>query len=619
MFRQLFFILLCCSISVPAISQQTIKPPVKDVKRLMLLPSQPPTRAQIVSSLQQSVQEIQQRMAPGKITEVTKFTATQPIETIQQKAIMDFYSDDPKGAVLMMMQTAAKAPDSLLLLNNLGAMLNLHAAEHKAIPLLQYCLQKMPNNSIVLNNIGQSFLGLGDMLKAAAYFNQCLSIDSLNIEANHSMGMLHYFKQEYDAAMKYFERELSVAARRSTLAMAYKMGRKFNLRAVMQRRQRRNGAQKDHFEEITMGKFSFPNMPQTTTEIFQNQQFYSKYASSLQAESLTWTNYANKTLSAYTSSMGRQHPGLYSDLVQAMLDELHEEFTPEYLTNFTSDDHQNIMEIIATNTTLLAQLKCPEPPAGASIDAQEAYEIKCCREIKQPVADRMVKEISDYISPIIKKGEARWKAYINQLVDIVQLDPGISNQAMVYNAVAGYFNYLSLGAAWFSAGEVNNFLPKCFAPYDSDELDSLIESDREWQVSCPAWLNVEVDFDGVVLKVDCNKYVIEAGESIMGAFEHEFQSGKSTLLFGPGAKGEFLGIKGEVKNQFFLTFDKNKEFSDFGIKSTAEVGLSGTPIHIGPNIKFGGNLAGIEISNVMSIISGYSESVELKGAATWFK
>jgi tetratricopeptide (TPR) repeat protein len=342
-----------------------LKPPVKDLKRLQLLPSQPPTRTELVNSLQQSVQQIQKGIPVPRVEEIKQITTTLPVEAINEKAIMDFYSDDPKGAVLMMMQTAARAPDSLLVLNNLGAMLNLHGAEHKAIPILQYCLQKLPASSTVLNNIGQSFMGLGDMLKAAAYFNQCLSIDSLNIEANHSMGMLHYFKKEYDAATKYFEREMSVAIRRSTLAMAYKMGKKFNLRGIMQRRRGINGrSQKDHFEEITLGKFSFPQLPGRARQIMAERPFYATYAASVQGEQLKWMGHATQIAANYTSAMGDQHPGLYSDLVTAMLEELTEEFTPEYLSAFTESDHQHIQEMLSQNTNMLIQLKCPEIPGG---------------------------------------------------------------------------------------------------------------------------------------------------------------------------------------------------------------------------------------------------------------
>jgi tetratricopeptide (TPR) repeat protein len=600
-----------------------IKPPVKDIQRLSLIPSRPPTRNELVSQVQQSMQQLQKGIPAPRMEEIKKFTSTQKIETIHEAAISSLYSDNPKEAIMLMMMAAKEAPDSLLLINNLGAMLNMTGVEHKAIPLLQYCLEKLPQSSIVLNNIGQSFMGLGDLLKAADYFNQCLSIDSLNIEANHSMGMLHYFKKEYDDAMKYFNREMSIAMRRSTMAMAYKMGKKFDLRGLAQQKNKRNKRpQKDNFEEITLGKFSFPGLPTKALETKTRKAEYIKYAGSVQAEALYWLSAANTVSKQYTMSEGDKYPGIYSDLVKAMLDELGEEFSPEYLSNFSKNDGKVLSEIIRVYSHAIIKIKCDSTPAGLSLEAQEAFATKCCEERVRPLADKMLAEIADHLNPIVRVGQQRWKSYINQLVAIVQLDPSPANQMLVYNSVAGYFNFLSWGSIFFNGGEVNNLLPSCVDNYDPANIDSLIASDRAWRLDCPAWLNIEVDLGGAVVKADCSKYVIEAGSSIMGAFEHEFASGNSTLLLGVGAKTEFLGgmIKAESKAQFYLTFDKNKQFSDFGIKQSGEIGVSGTPLPIG-GIKIGGNLAGIEFSDTRSLMSGhrYQSSTEVKGVMTLFK
>lgn len=593
------------------------KPPVKDIKRLNLLPSQPPTRAQLVSSLQQSAQQIQKGIPAPKIQEIQKFTATQPVEVINEKAIADFYSDDPKAGILMMMQMSAKVPDSLLYLNNLGAMLNIHGGQHRAIPILEYCLQREPNSSMLLNNIGQSFMGLGDLLKAADYFNKCLSIDSLNVEANHSMGMLHYFKKEYDAAMKCFERELSVAYRRSTMAMAYKMGKKFNLREIAKRRNSRNGRpEKDFLEEITLGKFSPPQLPKTTEEILQRKAEFDSYLESVGAEMMYWLNLATQT--SITPQNPNAMPGLYSELADAMLEELHKEFTPEYLTLYTDDIADKLKETVETLSKKIIQTKCPPTPPGVGMEASRAYEIKCCEENHRPLADKMVNEVNGQIQPALRKGMLRWKSYINQLIAIAQLEPNASKQSMVYHAVSGYFKFLAFGAGHYTAFNIRDLIPSCSDAYVPAALDTLLEADRRWRMDCPPWLNIEVDFKGMVIKADCNKYQIEAGSVIMGGFEHEFKSGKSTLLIGPGIKGSFAGVTAEAKVQAFITFDKNKQFSDFGLKQTAEIGLSGTPIPYGPRIKIGGNLAGVELSRQVGIISGTDEAgMELKGAATF--
>jgi tetratricopeptide (TPR) repeat protein len=274
-----------------------IKPPVKDVKRLALIPVKPPTRTELVTSLQQSVQQVQKGIPASTVKEVEQFVASKSIAQIHDAAISTFYNNNSTQGVLMMMKAVAAHPDSLQMMNNLAAMYNMIGVQQKAVPLLQYCLQQLPNSSIVLNNLGQSYYGLGDLFTAAAYLRKCLDIDSLNIEANHSMGMLHYFKKEYDAAMKYFEREMSVAYRRSTMAMAYKMGKKFNLRALAQRRNQRKGAkQKDAFEEITLGKFSLPQFPGSAKEITANKGEYEAFTQSVQTEMMFWKENARVVL-----------------------------------------------------------------------------------------------------------------------------------------------------------------------------------------------------------------------------------------------------------------------------------------------------------------------------------
>jgi hypothetical protein len=186
---------------------------------------------------------------------------------------------------------------------------------------------------------------------------------------------------------------------------------------------------------------------------------------------------------------------------------------------------------------------------------------------------------------------------------------------MVYHAVSGYFNFLNLGMIYYTGGEVNNLLVKCVPDYKGANLDSLVQADREWRLSCPSWLNIEVDLGGASVKADCNKYAIEAGGALMAGFEHEFRTGKSTILVGVGIKDKVARIlKIEAKSQFYLTFDNNKEFADFGIRNTYKLGLNINPLPIG-GIKVGANYAGIESVNNKSLLSGTDEyKVSGKGA-----
>jgi tetratricopeptide (TPR) repeat protein len=594
------------------------KPPVKDIKRLALIPSRPPTRTELVSEIQNSMAVVRKGIPPPRIEQIQQFTTNVKVEKIHDAAVTSFYNNNPEEGVYLAMMAAKEAPDSALFLNNLGAMLNMVNVQHKAVPILQYALQKFPESSTILNNLGQSFFGLGDLFKAAEYLNRCLSVDSLNIEANHSMGMLHVFKKEYDQAMKYFNREMSQAMRASTMAEAYRMGKKFDLTVMAKRKHARSGApDKDFFEEINLGKFKMPDMPGTALEAKMNKPIYESFGAAVQSEMLFWSNNAQQVNMAYTASDGDKYPGVYHALVQAMLDELSDEHPAGYLNYYPKEDAEITKEIIDKYSRLLIQVKCEIPP-GLSIEAQEAYERKCCEEKRRPIADKLVSELSGHITPILKKGQGRWKSYINQLIAIVQMDPSAANQMLVYNAVSGYFNHLSWGMLFYSS-EINNLLPECADDYNPQEIDSIIESDRKWRLDCPAWLNIEINLEGAAVKMDCNKYVIETGEVLMAAFEHEFKSGKSTLLFGSGMKGGLFGdiVKVETKGQFFLSFDNNKQFSDFGWKNTSEVSISGTPIPF-RKVKIGGNAMGVEISNSISINGGMNSDIERKGAFNLF-
>jgi tetratricopeptide (TPR) repeat protein len=584
-----------------------LKPPVKDIKRLSLIPSRPPTRVEITASLQQSIQQIQKGIPAPKIEEIKNITSNIPVEAINDKAIAEFYHDNPKAGLLMLLQTTVKDPDEINMMNNLAAMFNLCGVEQKAIPILMYALEKVPNSSILLNNIGQAYMGLGEMQRAMNFFNQCLAIDEINPEANHSMGMLHYYKKEYDAAMSYFEKELSVAMRRSTLAMAYKMGKKFNLRALAANRNKHKSVpQKNFFEEITLGKFSLPDFPGTAKDIITQKPEFDAYTASVQAEMFFWMNNAAKVSAAYNANADN-YPGLYADLVQAMLDELNEEFTPEYLNPYREKEAEKAGSILYENGVAIGKVKCPEPPAGSSIHVQQEFAIACCEDKKRPIANKMVSELGAYVKPLFDLGLQRWKSYINQLVAIVQLDPNPSNQSVVYGAVAGYFAYLNTAMIFYTSGEVNNLLPDCVPDYKPVNLDSLVQSDREWRMNCPASFNIEADLGGATIKIDCNKYAVEVGAGIMAGYEHDFKSGKSTLLLGVGIKDKLGGIlKVEAKSQFYLTYDNNKEFSDFGIRNTGKLGIVTPTLPFG-GIKIGTNAAGIEVVNTKSLISGTEE------------
>ncbi|HYE56818.1 MAG TPA: hypothetical protein VD996_18355 [Chitinophagaceae bacterium] len=596
-----------------------IQPPPKDLPRLSMIRAKPPTRTELVQQVQKSQSQLQSVLPKTEVEEVKKFAAENNVEAMHGAAIADFYSNQPEKALWLMMQAAQQQPDSVVVWNNLGAMYNLAGLQHRAVPMLQYCLQHEPGSSMVLNNLGQSFLGLGELVKARQYLQQCLAIDSLNPDANHSMGLIHLYAKEVDAAMRCFERELSVAMRMSTYALAVKNGKKINLRALKEKRDAMNKRpQKDYFSEIHLTKFKLLTYPSTVKEAYEQVADYSTIASSIQEEIQFWNSvgYLNKK---EIIEDGKSRHGIYHELVKVLLDELHEEFDLEYLANTTEKDTEIAIDINNMYEKKLREIQCLKPPPGSTLEVQEAYEAKCCIKFHQPLRNMKMMELASHWYPKMKASHLRWKSYINQLISIVALDPSPGNKLMVYKAVAAYFSAMGIAMLYSGTAEaVKGTLPICDTSYNEDKADSVIEANRKWELSCPAWLNVEIDVEVGKIKADCNKYAVEFGKSIMGGYEYEFKTGRSTLLAGYGVKGKFLAntAKAGIQQMLYLTFDDNG-FADFGTRFKADAGFGDTPFTAGP-VKFGGTLAGVEGSWQLGMNSGFTSKVVGKGVLADF-
>ena len=105
----------------------------------------------------------------------------------------------------------------------------------------------------------------------------------------------------------------------------------------------------------------------------------------------------------------------------------------------------------------------------------------------------------------------------------------------------------------------------------------------------------------------------------MAGYERDFKTGTSTIMAGAGLSAKFFANigKASVKQFVYISFDNNLNFSDFGIRGKAEVGIGDNPIKIGKG-KAGGTIAGIEGGYTWGINSGFNSSVKGKGAIADF-
>jgi tetratricopeptide (TPR) repeat protein len=585
-----------------------VQMPPKDFKRLSLIPKQPPTLIQLSDMLRTTKKQIETAAKPAIVQEVKKVVETLKPEELSDAAVGTFYADKPEQSVLLGIEAALKNSGDQTAWNNLAAMMNMTGLEHKAVPILMNQLQTDPNNSMMLNNMGQAYLGLGEMGMAEMFLKQCLQNDPLNPEANRSMGMIKFFYEQYEEGMKYFEKELEVAYRRSTMALLRSKNPALNIYKL---RKKRNVPNENFFGNLNLDKFQVPALPESTNQTAEALAASKAWGESVMQEMAYWSGKAQLSEQEIKAD-GERHPGLYSEYVKALLEDLQKVYTSEELWIFTDLDLNHLKQLTDNYSAELMAVKCAQAPAGSSFEVQAAYEKRCCEQRKL-VMDAFVAQYNGFVTRRGNRVLGTWREYINDLINIVSLDPSASNKILVYRNLQQYCTVLSscLGGQYIEPPMA------CFSALTEEQTDSLIASSRNLDLSCPKWLNVEIDVKVAKIKADCEKYAIEAGKFWQASYERNFRTGTTTLAAGIGAKAKFFANTGgaDLKAMIYVSFDKNNEFSDVGLMGKASVKIGDTPFSLaGGNGSAGGTLGGTEGMIKLGMNSGLTSGVKGTGA-----
>ena len=91
----------------------------------------------------------------------------------------------PATAMFTLGKICTTTPGNTDNLSNYAAMLSMMGGQHLAIPLLNHLNKKFPQNSTLLNNLGQAWLGLGELTKSEKYLDS-----AIRFFANHPQAKL---------------------------------------------------------------------------------------------------------------------------------------------------------------------------------------------------------------------------------------------------------------------------------------------------------------------------------------------------------------------------------------------------------------------------------------------
>ncbi len=580
--------------------------PQKDVKKIASIPAGIPTMAQLIISLKNTKQQLE-AATPKEILEgVNKLVASQNPAQLQSSSIAHWYSDKPVAAVLLSIESVLKNPDTAIAWNHLAALFNMCNLETKSVPILKHWLEKLPQSSLLLNNMGQAWLGLGDIPVAEGYLEKCLAIDSLNPEANRSMALICAKTNKPEEAEEYTKKEQQITQRESTIKQVEKITEtRLNIYLIYLKNPRI--PKENFFQGIGLEKFVLPQMPHTIGDVDEFQRNWQSFSASVSAEMIYW-------LHAATAPPGEEEKkherfingGIYSKKAERLYENLKDSMQP-LLALFSEEDMVNSLSL-AKDYAFKYGNACPDQN---TYNDYEVWKTKCCA-IRRPIAEGYMSQNNTFVKGRALRAMTDWKEFINGVINIYQLDPTPANKRFISGLIANYFTML---------GQVANsvrfeYPEECRnLKYNEKQADSALMSEREINMYCPPWLNIELDLLAVQLKADCEKFEVEAGKGIVAEFEKNFKTGTSTIAAGAGIKQNFIGVaEGELKQMLYITFDNDNKFVDFGLKGKAEIKIGGNPIHIVEGIaEVGGIVAGAEGGYTLGINSGFNTSVERKG------
>lgn len=591
--------------------------PAKQVKKLASLPRQPLARPALLNYTAR-LEEALLKKAGREDHEWLK-RAPARMHPFQQHnlAAGAWYANQPLRALLLQLKTVRLYPDQWLAWNNLGAMLQGAGLPEKAIPVLQYCLARQPQHTIVLNNLGQCYLQLGDLAAGRTFLQQCLSVAPLNPDANHSMGMISLYEKNEAAARAYFEKALQVAQRASTVAAYIRAGGKLNLAEWRQKKYGWSGKRpKNYFDNLALEQFDVEFFPRSMEDVKPFRQKMAAYNASVEAEINYWTQRSAGGLTA-AEQAGYRHSyrSVYSEIVDAMLEKLQEEFDAGYLAlPFEPSDVSTIQQAAATCEEAIRQIdETIVAPAGSDWNTQEAWRRMRCEKKKAALSQQMARH-NAIIEKRYKLLKSRWKSYINQLLPILALDPTPGHRAMAYAAMSGYFSMLRGITGSALAPE---YPMDCQTDMTLEQATALLQSARDLKLECPDIFQLQGEVLGVEVDLNCDGLKIEAGmesEPVGVGYEKNFKTGMSTLWLGLGLEGalDFDGKElgeGKIANQFFISFDRHNQFADAGYRGQASFEGRGDQ--------------GIDFNYSFAMNAGFDGRMEtsgiFEGVETWFE
>ena len=498
---------------------------------------------------------------------------------------------EPEKSALVALKGAVLNPDNAVQLNNVGGILTSCGLGVNAIPVLQYVLEKQPGNNMVLNNLGQAYLSLGDDKKAEQYLLQCVKSYNYYPDANLALAYIYNRRGNKSSAIKYAENSLLGAWSEGAHNLLLKLKPDAKLMDYVRHRYKQPEIFNFHKYPLLPQCRDTKNAPVLRPQYKAYKEMLAAvkekyYELERQETELAKKTVAEKITNANKANKSPHRPfGLFATVVATDLwvNEYSDKFLrfAEYKKNYLAQKEKLIADCLAEQKAITAKYKAQKDDVaerdGEGSDGSEYDELiaKICAE-KEVVRNRYLNLIADITEAYQQKAINLYKNYFNDMAFWYYVGSIDDHQykAAFYSLVSQFLLVLA---------DINKtyFYTPC-----GDKEDNKTGKAKDAEIEDPDCFlgpaKVKLPLGVVNLEISCEAYKLEAGEGLIGKIEYDRKSGDVTIAFGLGGSipkvffekfGAEFGAEGEVKSQFYITFDKGGHPTDLGVLWEAEMKL----------------------------------------------
>jgi len=565
--------------------------------------------------LKKLLYDIQKNLTPSQLQEIEDLSRSAGGDALElaDMGVLLYYKGLKAIGFWCLAQAASFQPDNDYILNNLTGILNMGGAAPRSLPILRYLVKKYPNNSTVLNNLGQAWYAMGELQKSKAVLDSCLRISPHHPQANYTRAAIAEKEGKNGEAAAFIQKSLKGAYNDETENFARKKGVKIDWGNTINR--------KRPTDEVYVNPLKFRPPPQcenenTAGELEGLWQAWSiavekavqQVEGGLEESSANYEMFMEvlennpDKVPAIPSGIISQKASLLYKVYLEKLGTFSEEANNYFENKYEKEKQAIEIELEEAHGRIRQKYATMEGEGKGSFSNQRCAEInQASNQYLQKMAS-LNNDFNDRFAEPIRLLQIELMYW-----SLLLPEPSYLREMKYYQHALFAVQPLLMPSEFIYPCEENKNLRS--APWEEENME----------VYCPISFKIKI----IVIKVtgDCSKFEleVEAG-GLLAGFERDFVNKKSTIAFGAGASldlknensagisqnvkvpgiiPEFVDVTGAgvgVKLQGFVEIGPDGVISDGGMRM--EGSLEGALTDKG-DIKIGGKIgvnSGVQVT-----------------------